>query len=53
MEEQEGKTVVLFVDGYDINKNSITPSIGKPFIEFADVIVEKMRQHNFQEYTVS
>ena len=41
-EEQEGKTVVLFVDGYDIDKKRNTPSIGKPFIEFANFIVGKM-----------
>jgi hypothetical protein len=53
MGEQEGKTVILFVDGYDIDEKRNTPSIGKPFIEFANFIVGKMSQYNIQECKAS
>jgi|GEM_PF-6379231 len=39
---REGKTRVLFVDGYDLKSEHITPLIGESFLELSDLIIKKM-----------
>jgi hypothetical protein len=42
LEEHNDQTVILFVDGYDLDKDQNTPSIGKPFREFTDFVITRL-----------